>query len=100
MPLDEFPHQGEADAQASRRAFEGAVGLENSRKSRGAISGAKPIPLSATVITACDPSRRARNSILPPRSVYLAAFTSKLATICCTRTGSASSQMSPSSSAK
>ncbi len=48
------------------------------------------MPLSRTRTTACSPTRAALSSIRPPGFVYLAAFVSRFANTCVSRTESPS----------
>src|SRR3954447_23416628 len=59
------------------------------------LSGAMPWPSSFTRTTMSGPSRRALTSMLPPGSVYLAAFWSRFATTWASRTGSPSTKSAP-----
>ena len=64
-------------------------------KMRGSRSGAIPTPLSLTVTTTSPPSAVARTATSPPGSVYRAAFVSRLATTCASRTTSPSTRSPP-----
>ena len=52
----------------------------NGSKIRSRFSAAMPMPLSPTVSTACGPRASSVTVILPPGSVYLAAFSTRLLT--------------------
>ena len=60
----------------------------NRSKICGSRSGAIPVPLSLTLITASSPSARASMRIWPCGSVYLMALVSRFATHCTRRAGS------------
>jgi hypothetical protein len=63
---------------------------ENSRKSLGRSSGARPAPVSATAISSQPGSGwEARTVTLPPSGVNFTALLTRLKRICFSRTGSA-----------
>ncbi|QJW84412.1 hypothetical protein HK414_13425 [Ramlibacter terrae] len=95
MHVHQLARERQADARPPRERERAASSCENISNTLSSLSGAMPMPLSRTAMTAVPPSRTTRSSIWPPGSVYFAALLSRFMITCASRARSARSTSLP-----